>query len=111
MAALDLAPADRVLDVATGTADVAILEGATGATVLGVDPSPRMLDVGRAKVAAAGLAGRVTLDRGDATGLRLDEGSFDKVSISFGIRNIPDVSFLRVFKKKRGPPPSKHPPP
>ncbi|KAH8047276.1 2-octaprenyl-6-methoxy-1,4-benzoquinone methylase [Aureococcus anophagefferens] len=96
VAALELAPSDRVLDLATGTADVAILEGAAGPAVLGVDPSANMLAIGRTKVAAAGLDGTVELALGDATDLEhLADGGFDKISISFGIRNIPDVDGAR----------------
>lgn len=90
--ALALTASDRVLDLATGTADVAILEGASGATVLGIDPSEQMLEVGRGKVRAAGLDEFVVLKRGDATGLALANATFDKLSIAFGIRNIPDVA-------------------
>src|ERR1043165_8014671 len=54
----------RVLDLATGTADLAILEATThpGCRVVGVDPSARMLDIGREKVARAGLSELVTLE-------------------------------------------------
>ena len=105
VAALELAPSDRVLDLATGTADVAILEGAAGPRVLGVDPSANMLAIGRTKVAAAGLDGTVELALGDATDLEhLADGAFDKISISFGIRNIPDVDgALREMRRVAAP--------
>jgi demethylmenaquinone methyltransferase/2-methoxy-6-polyprenyl-1,4-benzoquinol methylase len=91
---LALPPGGRLLDLATGTADVAI-EAARrhaheGVTVVGLDPSARMLEVGRHKVAAAGLAGKIELELGDAQSLPFPDASFDAVSISFGIRNVPD---------------------
>ena len=88
---LDVQKSDRALDLATGTADVAILQGKRGATVLGVDPSKNMLDIGRGKVSEAGLDDVVTLELGDATALQLNSSIYDKVTISFGIRNIPDI--------------------
>ena len=90
---LELPPSARVLDHATGTADLALLiaRSVPGASVLGLDPSMEMLRIGRGKVQAAGLADRIELRRGDAE--RLDDvpsGSFDGVSMAFGIRNVPD---------------------
>ena len=103
--ALALRASDRVLDLATGTADVAILEGATANKVVGVDPSENMLAIGRQKVSAAGLDGAVELRLGDATRLsELGDGTFDKISISFGIRNIPDVDgALREMRRVAAP--------
>jgi len=90
--ALALRPGARVLDVATGTADLAILtaESEASATVVGIDPSERMLAVGREKVARRGLEQRVELRSGDAESLPFGDASFDAVSIAFGIRNVPD---------------------
>jgi demethylmenaquinone methyltransferase/2-methoxy-6-polyprenyl-1,4-benzoquinol methylase len=90
--ALALGPKARVLDVATGTADLAILaaQAEPTATVVGIDPSERMLDIGREKVARHGLSSRIDLCSGDAEALPFDDGSFDAVSIAFGIRNVPD---------------------
>jgi demethylmenaquinone methyltransferase/2-methoxy-6-polyprenyl-1,4-benzoquinol methylase len=90
---LELSPGARVLDHATGTADLALLIARSGPAVrvLGLDPSTEMLRIGQIKVEAAGLADRVELRRGDAE--RLDDvesASFDAVSMAFGIRNVPD---------------------
>lgn len=90
--ALALPDNARVLDLATGTADLAIRVGrdAPSAHVTGLDPSQRMLEVGRSKVQAAGLASRIVLTQGDAQELPFEADSFDGVCIAFGIRNVPD---------------------
>ncbi len=92
VAALRLPPGARVLDLATGTADLAIaIAGAhPDAEVVGLDPSGAMLRAGRRKVAARGLAARVQLDGGTAEVLPFADASFDAVTIAFGIRNVPD---------------------
>jgi demethylmenaquinone methyltransferase/2-methoxy-6-polyprenyl-1,4-benzoquinol methylase len=82
----------RLLDVATGTGDLAIeaaLEN-PGIEVTGLDLVPGMLELGRGKIRKRGLEGRVRLVEGDALALPFDDGSFDTASIAFGIRNIPD---------------------
>lgn len=88
--ALALPAGARALDLATGTADLAIqiARHHPDATVVGLDPSRNMLDVGRDKVAP--LDGRVRLDLGDAQALPYDDDAFDGVTIAFGIRNVPD---------------------
>jgi demethylmenaquinone methyltransferase/2-methoxy-6-polyprenyl-1,4-benzoquinol methylase len=90
--ALALGPAPRVLDVATGTADLAIFAARTykDARVLGVDTSPKMLEVGRAKLKEQGLEPRVELRLGDAQCLHEPGATFDGAMIAFGIRNVPD---------------------
>jgi demethylmenaquinone methyltransferase / 2-methoxy-6-polyprenyl-1,4-benzoquinol methylase len=82
----------RVLDLATGTADLAlqIAESHAHAAVVGVDPSVGMLEVGRKKVSQAGLVERVQLEVGDAQKLDFPDDSFDAATIAFGIRNVPD---------------------
>ena len=101
---LDISKTDRALDLATGTADVAILQGKRGATVLGVDPSQNMLEIGRGKVTEAGLDDVVRLELGDATALQLNSSIYDKITISFGIRNILDVDqALREMRRVARP--------
>ncbi|MBI5515649.1 MAG: bifunctional demethylmenaquinone methyltransferase/2-methoxy-6-polyprenyl-1,4-benzoquinol methylase UbiE [Deltaproteobacteria bacterium] len=89
---LGLAPGAHALDVATGTADLAILTAlrCPGARVTGLDPSSGMLAVGARKVAARGLEARVTLTEGDAQALPYEPGTFDGATMAFGIRNVPD---------------------
>jgi len=84
--------AARVLDVATGTGDLALAIAKTHAEarVVGVDPSIGMIEIGRRKAADRGLGDRVTLVLGDARELTFDDGTFDAACIAFGIRNVPD---------------------
>ncbi|MDO9018281.1 MAG: bifunctional demethylmenaquinone methyltransferase/2-methoxy-6-polyprenyl-1,4-benzoquinol methylase UbiE [Deltaproteobacteria bacterium] len=90
--ALALKPGARVLDLATGTGDLAMMIARRHpeVTVVGVDPSAGMLAEGDRKVAAAGLGDRVTLRRGDAEQLEADDASVDGISMAFGIRNVVD---------------------
>jgi demethylmenaquinone methyltransferase / 2-methoxy-6-polyprenyl-1,4-benzoquinol methylase len=82
----------RILDLATGTGDLAlaIARRHPQATVVGTDPSTGMLEVGRRKAARRGLADRVELRQGDAQAIDAPDASFDGVTIAFGIRNVPD---------------------
>ncbi len=91
-AALATTPMNRVLDIATGTGDLAVVTARQfpSVTIVGVDPSARMLDVAREKVACADLAARIELVQGDAQNLPFADDSFDGVCMAFGIRNVPD---------------------
>jgi demethylmenaquinone methyltransferase/2-methoxy-6-polyprenyl-1,4-benzoquinol methylase len=88
--ALDLGESARVLDVATGTGDVAIAiaESHPDARVTGLDPSAGMLEVARQKLGA--LSDRIDLVTGDAERLPFPDAVFDGAIIAFGIRNVPD---------------------
>jgi demethylmenaquinone methyltransferase/2-methoxy-6-polyprenyl-1,4-benzoquinol methylase len=88
----DLGEHPRVLDVATGTGDLAIeiARSCPGATVIGLDPSPGMLAIAQQKLAKRGLADRVTLVEGDAQALPQKNCEVDAATIAFGIRNVPD---------------------
>lgn len=89
---LQLTAGHRVLDLATGTGDLAIMIARThpGVSVVGSDPSEGMLSVGRTKVTTATLDQRVVLESGDAQALPYEDQSFDAVTMAFGIRNVPD---------------------
>ena len=84
-------PADA-LDLATGTADLALemARQAPQARVVGVDPSAGMLRRGRRKVDDAQSGNSIRLEQGSAESLPFDEDSFDGVGMAFGIRNVPD---------------------
>lgn len=89
--ALEIESGDRVLDLATGTADLALqIAESADVRVVGSDPSPNMLSVGMTKVEKRGLAARVVLDEGDAQALPYEANEFDACSMAFGIRNVPD---------------------
>lgn len=82
-----------VLDLATGTGDLAIALATAipGATVTGADLSESMLEIGRKKVAGYGLDDRVGLVAADALDLPFDDNSFDAITIAFGVRNFEDL--------------------
>ena len=87
---LALSPDARVLDLCTGTADLAIaaLRAGGAVTVVGVDFAHAMLRLGNDKLRARGLNARVTLVRGDATAIPVRDGWADAATIAFGIRNV-----------------------
>jgi demethylmenaquinone methyltransferase / 2-methoxy-6-polyprenyl-1,4-benzoquinol methylase len=89
---LALAPNARVLDVATGTGDLAIelAKAVPAGKVIGLDPSPNMLAVATLKLAKLGLDARVALIEGDAQALPQASCEIDAATIAFGIRNVPD---------------------
>lgn len=95
----------RLLDMATGTADLAIaLAGAMPqAEISGVDLSENMLALGRVKVERKGLAQRIHLRQGDAEHLSDPQGTYDAVTVGFGVRNFEDIplgisEMFRVLK-------------
>lgn len=98
---LAVAPTEPVLDVATGTADVAIAISAAhpDVQVVGLDPSARMLGHGATKLESLGLDRQVQLLRGDALEMPFPSGGFAASCISFGIRNVPDR--LRCLQEMR----------
>ena len=90
---LRLTGRESVVDVCTGTADVALtaVEVQPGAArVVGVDFSGEMLRLGARKVRDRGQAARILLARGDATRLPIRSGSADAATVAFGIRNVED---------------------
>jgi demethylmenaquinone methyltransferase / 2-methoxy-6-polyprenyl-1,4-benzoquinol methylase len=90
--ALQLQPGGKVLDLATGTADLAIMIARLHphVSIVGVDPSQKMLEVGQKKLNALQLSERIELQVGDAQALKFPDRTFDGLCIAFGIRNVPD---------------------
>jgi demethylmenaquinone methyltransferase/2-methoxy-6-polyprenyl-1,4-benzoquinol methylase len=85
------APGALILDVASGTAGVAIqLAGRTGAQVVGVDLTEQMLAQGQRNVAAAGRAGRIRLVAGRAEQLPFPDQSFDSLTFTYLLRYVQD---------------------
>ncbi|GAB3975284.1 hypothetical protein GCM10029978_059030 [Actinoallomurus acanthiterrae] len=89
---LGAGPGDRVLDVATGTASlaIAVAEAAPGAEVIGCDLNAAMLAVGAERVLRRGLADRVALLRAPGETLPFETASFDAVCIAFAIDDMAD---------------------
>jgi demethylmenaquinone methyltransferase / 2-methoxy-6-polyprenyl-1,4-benzoquinol methylase len=85
--------ANHVLDVATGTAAVAIelARAHPGRTVVGVDQSPEMLAAGRARIEGAGLTDRIELRDGRAEALPAADGEFDALTFTYLFRYVDDV--------------------
>ena len=81
-----------ILDVATGTADLA-LEASTlqAERIYGIDLSPVMLKLAQQKVERRGLTRKIVLEEGFAEHLRFPDNSFDVVMVAFGIRNFSDL--------------------
>ncbi len=98
---LDAGPTDTVLDVACGTAAVALeLTRRTGCTVVGVDQSGSMLGEGRRRVAHAGLDDQITLQEARAEQLPFEDASFDGVTFTYLLRYVDDpIATLRELAR------------
>lgn len=82
----------RILDIATGTADLAIQAMSLKPTqIVGVDISEEMLNVGREKIERLGFSEMITLQSGDAENLQFEDGAFDAILVAFGVRNFGDL--------------------
>jgi len=79
---------DTILDIATGTGDLAILMTSTSATkIIGLDLSVGMLNVGKKKIIEQNLHNKIEMVVGDSENIPYPENSFDAITVSFGIRN------------------------
>ncbi|MBK9762583.1 MAG: bifunctional demethylmenaquinone methyltransferase/2-methoxy-6-polyprenyl-1,4-benzoquinol methylase UbiE [Flavobacteriales bacterium] len=93
-------PVQHLLDVATGTADLAIMAAPKAERVTGIDISEGMLSHGRVKVTKRQLEKKVTLQQADSTALPFADGTFDAVTVAFGVRNFEDLQrgLLEMFR-------------
>ena len=95
---------DSSLDIATGTADLAILLTKTKASkIIGLDISEGMLEVGRKKIKKLHLENTIDLNLGDSENMTFANNSFDAITVAFGVRNFENLEkglseILRVLK-------------
>lgn len=82
-----------ILDLATGTADLAIALAKHNpqAHIVGTDISEKMLEIGQTKIAKQGLEKQIELQRGDAAALPFGDNTFDAVTVAFGVRNFENM--------------------
>lgn len=96
-----------VLDVATGTGDLAItVEKGTNAEVIGLDLSQQMLNVGIEKIKKLNLSEKISMIKGDAEKLDFEDNKFDAVCVAFGVRNFENLNkgleeLKRVVKENK----------
>ena len=96
-----------VLDVATGTGDLAIaVQKGTKAKVVGLDISQLMLNVGIDKIKKLNLEDQISMEKGDAENLPYESNKFDAVSVAFGVRNLENLEkcldeLKRVVKENK----------
>lgn len=83
----------NILDVATGTGDLAIMAEKLlhPARITGIDISEGMLDVGRQKIARLGLESKITLQAGDSETISFPDLTFDAITVAFGVRNFENL--------------------
>jgi len=95
---------ETVLDIATGTGDLAILLAETNASkIIGLDISAGMLEVGKQKIAQKNLSNKIEMVLGDSEKIPFNDNSFDAITVAFGIRNFENLELglseiLRVLK-------------
>lgn len=95
---------ESILDIATGTGDLALALTATKASrIVGLDISAGMLSVGKDKVKAKNLGNTIEMVIGDSEALTYEENSFDAVTVAFGVRNFENLELglselFRVLK-------------
>lgn len=99
-------PGERILDVCTGTGDIAIrfAQADEMGRIIGIDQSEQMLQIARRKIVGDGFRRRIRLLRADALHLPFEDHSFDIVTIGFGLRNVGRhkraiFEMVRVLKK------------
>ena len=95
----------KILDLATGTADIAIeLSALENCEIIGTDISSKMLRIGQGKIEDLNLNEKIILEKGDAENLKYKDRTFDVVTIGYGVRNFTNLKnslkqVYRVLKK------------
>jgi len=95
---------DTVLDIATGTGDLALLMTKTTASkIIGLDISAGMLEVGKQKIAAQKLSDKIEMVLADSENIPYPDAFFDAITVAFGVRNFENLEkglseILRVLK-------------
>ncbi|OYX27481.1 MAG: bifunctional demethylmenaquinone methyltransferase/2-methoxy-6-polyprenyl-1,4-benzoquinol methylase [Flavobacteriales bacterium 32-35-8] len=93
-----------ILDIATGTGDLAIALAKTNATkIIGLDISSGMLEIGKEKIKKQGLDNKIEMVLGDSENMPFEDNTFDAITVSFGVRNFETLEnglaeILRVLK-------------
>ena len=93
-----------ILDIATGTGDLAILFANTSATeIIGLDISQGMLDIGKKKIAAQHLDSKIQMVLGDGENIPYPDNYFDAITVAYGVRNFENLEkgltdILRTLK-------------
>ena len=95
----------KILDIATGTADIAImLSHIKNCEIIGLDISSKMIEIGKTKVNKLNLYKKIRLDIGDAENIKYADDTFDIVTVGYGVRNFENLNkglneIYRVLKK------------
>ena len=95
----------KILDMATGTADIAImLSNIKNCEIIGLDISSKMIEIGKRKINSLNLYKKISLDIGDAENIKYADDSFDIVTVGYGVRNFENLNkglneIYRVLKK------------
>ncbi len=95
---------DTILDIATGTGDLAILMAQTNANkIIGLDISEGMLEVGKKKISSKNLSNTIEMILGDSENMPFEDNYFDAITVAFGVRNFETLEkglkeILRVLK-------------
>jgi demethylmenaquinone methyltransferase/2-methoxy-6-polyprenyl-1,4-benzoquinol methylase len=84
----------QILDIATGTADLAIatMKQLKPDKIIGLDPAEKMLELGKSKIKKNGFANKVILQKGCAESIEFADNFFDFAQVSFGVRNFADLN-------------------
>ena len=94
----------HILDIATGTGDLALMMSSLNPDkIVGLDISKGMLEVGKQKIAKAGLSDKIKMIIGDSEKMPFEDNTFDAITVSFGVRNFENLDkglteILRVLK-------------